>query len=511
MKTVLVTITSGDKYRELGKITHPTLLAYATKIGAEFLVWRDTKKHKFPAYKKLDISKLLEKYDRVLYVDTDILIRDDAPNLFDIVPETHVGLFEEGQFMNRQEAMRQLSPNEMEWITRGTYYNTGVMVVSKAHASMFTRPAVETYNFMEQTWLNLILFKTEHPVHHLPYKFNRMVWMDACGENRLDSYFLHYAGILSNDVDNISTVKEDLAQWEKDRETGYKYPRKIHFTVRGGFGDQVAAEPVLRYVKETIFKNDRVMVHADFHELFEHLDVELFHFGNIIRDPGIFKLDLTPKVDSSGANFSLMHQTDFASIKAFGGLLPHEKKILAIKDFSKHAPEGIDRDTVLIHASKWWPTKTFPLEFWATVAEEAKTLGLKPIFIGKTGEKDGPAAMAPEGFDSLIDKTDVKGLIGAIQACGFLVTTDSAPLHIAGSSSCRIGLVSPIRVPWSLVPTRSRDLPETTILCQGTPWTQADFSPNSVESVRLDDPKFLPGLMASLPTREQIRAFLTKV
>lgn len=507
MRTALVTITTGSMYEKLAEITHPTLLAYALKIGAEFIVWRDTSGHEIPAYKKLEIYKLLDAYDRVLYVDTDILIREDAPNLFELVPETHVGLFEEGKFQNRRPAMKHLAPTEMEWVTRGEYYNTGVMVVSKAHKNMFLNPLQEVNNFMEQTWLNLMLFKSDFPVFQLPHRFNRMIWLDQSGEQRFDSYFLHYAGVLSNNIDCLSQVAADLETWKKDAPE-FKYPRKIHFTVRGGLGDQVCAEPVLRFVKETIYKNDRVMVHTDHPELFKNLDVELYKFGHIISEPGIFQVNLAPVVGGD-INFSLMHHVDYCSLKAFGGILPKDSKVIQLPCYRKEAPLVIDSKTVLLHASKWWPTKTFPLEFWKSVAEEVVKAGLTPVFIGKTSE-DGPSVHTIEGYDSLVDQTSLVEMIGAIQSCGYLITTDSAPLHIANSSDCKLGLVSPIRAPWTLLGERPFFALPAEVLCNGEPWRQADFSPNSIASVSLDDPKFVKGVHDSLPTMEQIRAFLKR-
>ena len=86
MKKALVTIASGEYFLRMAALTHPTLRAYAERIGADFIHWSDTSGHAIPEYKKLDVAGLLDIYDRVLYVDTDVIIRDDAPDVFDIVP-----------------------------------------------------------------------------------------------------------------------------------------------------------------------------------------------------------------------------------------------------------------------------------------------------------------------------------------------------------------------------------------------------------------------------------------
>src|ERR1700754_4158307 len=72
----LVTIACGSLFQRMAEISHPLLAAYAQKIGADFIVWDDFSGHTIPHYQKLELKHVLENYDRVLYVDTDILIRD---------------------------------------------------------------------------------------------------------------------------------------------------------------------------------------------------------------------------------------------------------------------------------------------------------------------------------------------------------------------------------------------------------------------------------------------------
>lgn len=224
MKLAVVTICVGKLYEEIAAITHPTIKAYADRVGADFVVMRDFGRHKFPGYQKLEIGPLLytKRYDRVLYVDTDILIRDDAPNLFDLVPAEQVGLLNEGKYVDRRQAKFNLNPHYAAWWTSDVYYNTGVMLVSRGHEMAFLRPSVEVNNFYEQTHLNLNIYRYSLPVFELPYAFNRMLFISRLtGESRLNAYFLHYAGQFSGGTDKaiidltISTMKDDLAAWRR--------------------------------------------------------------------------------------------------------------------------------------------------------------------------------------------------------------------------------------------------------------------------------------------------------
>lgn len=142
-KYAVVTIAIGEKYNMIAKFTHTTLKAYADKIDADFIVLDDKKSASLPHWKKFEIFNLLRDYKRLIYVDTDIIIRDDCPNLFDIIPENKLGIFNEGRFTPRWESLREACVSYEEDIDKkwdGTYYNTGVMVISRFQKELFKMP-----------------------------------------------------------------------------------------------------------------------------------------------------------------------------------------------------------------------------------------------------------------------------------------------------------------------------------------------------------------------------------
>jgi lipopolysaccharide biosynthesis glycosyltransferase len=42
------------------------------------------------------MAKYFDTYDRILFLDADILVRDDCPNLFDLVDVDRVAAYDEG-------------------------------------------------------------------------------------------------------------------------------------------------------------------------------------------------------------------------------------------------------------------------------------------------------------------------------------------------------------------------------------------------------------------------------
>ena len=102
MKKLVLTIAIGDEYQQIAKLTHPTLKAYAKRIGADFHSINETRISKTsPHWEKFQIYDWLKEYDRIIYIDTDIIVRDDTPDLFEEVDYMKLGMFNEGRFTQR--------------------------------------------------------------------------------------------------------------------------------------------------------------------------------------------------------------------------------------------------------------------------------------------------------------------------------------------------------------------------------------------------------------------------
>src|SRR5262245_34503117 len=88
----VVTLAVGGKERQLLEVSGPSMAAYARRIGADWhVIDGEPIQPAYPMEDKFRIHGFLTFYDRVLYLDADVMVGDDAPNLFDLVPETHVG------------------------------------------------------------------------------------------------------------------------------------------------------------------------------------------------------------------------------------------------------------------------------------------------------------------------------------------------------------------------------------------------------------------------------------
>ncbi|MBU1487625.1 hypothetical protein KKH56_06225 [bacterium] len=199
LKKAVITLNIGDLYCEMSEISHPTMKAYANKMDADFIVINQVKVKMHPLhFEKWQMYDLLFEYDRIIFLDTDILVRPDCPDLFGMVGLEEVGGFVESDYLNRSISItgcQKLMGDVIGW--RGEYLNSGVGVYSYRHKPIFERSEKgHVINFGEQDMYNYRIKQLGFPVRPLPIEFNRMGLDNYEGHlpDRLSSFIIHYAG-----------------------------------------------------------------------------------------------------------------------------------------------------------------------------------------------------------------------------------------------------------------------------------------------------------------------------
>jgi hypothetical protein len=136
---LLVATRADDGIKEMAAITHPVMRRFARGWGADFLTLRgDFKVSRH--YRIMELRALLGEYDRVLSLDSDILILPACPNPFKKVDEGSIGtIFEDqGSRQNQRRALiRRVQDRfgNVDWETG--YINTGVFLASCCHKDIF--------------------------------------------------------------------------------------------------------------------------------------------------------------------------------------------------------------------------------------------------------------------------------------------------------------------------------------------------------------------------------------
>jgi lipopolysaccharide biosynthesis glycosyltransferase len=227
MKLAIVT-RADENIKKYTDITHPLMKNYAKKCAADFIVLSHTPpKETIPYdgrehYRLLEVKPLLEKtYDRVLLLDSDMLIIKNCPNIFEHVEYDKIGSIYEDKGSRKNDRNNRIKKIQREWGDVGwsdNYTNAGTFLVSKPHLNIFDSHGGKYWkeHGSADVHLSYLIHYYGHKVHELSFKWNHMTMFSESwnnNENRFHSYIIHYAGggIFDGNVNNkLEQMKKDF-------------------------------------------------------------------------------------------------------------------------------------------------------------------------------------------------------------------------------------------------------------------------------------------------------------
>lgn len=242
--------------------------------------------------------------------------------------------------------------------------------------------------------------------------------------------------------------------------------RKFCIQVGGGLGDQLNAEPVIRFMKTKWMKADDIALMTHYPDFFSHLDVQCFDKGTQFPDvrmssqthPNLDQLDKEPVC------FHRIHPVDYIAIRLLRRTLPLAFKNIQLVADARHLEKmnfylaGNRPKTVLIHPGLGWASKTFSADSWNSYIEALQKKGYFVVVIGKqfsySGEPHGTVPGVNPGNWDARDQLSLRDLIALISLAPVLISNDSGPVHIAGAFNNWIGLISSCKDPSYVLPFR---------------------------------------------------------
>jgi hypothetical protein len=216
-RNLIITVAVGEEYGELIKLTGPHLEAYAERCNVDYIVIDGEKTQEYPWLEKMRVHPFVLKYNRTAFVDADVFVTKDAPNIFDEVPEDCVGAFcdweqslinaekhgpqwvDKWKYERLDVARNVLTPKDnsryIELSDNKTLINSGVIICSKAHADVWepiTTPFVK--HTLSEQYLVEMRILLRHKWHQLDEVWNCQPWFADSHFYKKPSYFKHLAG-----------------------------------------------------------------------------------------------------------------------------------------------------------------------------------------------------------------------------------------------------------------------------------------------------------------------------
>lgn len=197
----VVTLATGHQANDVLNVSRPSLAAYAARCNADYIELRGTTEPWW-GLEKFRVRNLAKAFERTLFLDCDVIIRENCPDLFALVPETQIGMHDDwphlmGVEWLRAERKSVFDSQAIDGIYPEAAMNTGVVMVSRQHADIWTRPRdpFPTSHCAEQIWIEFLA--SEYPVFKLPTEFNCQWWMGDFEQRKPSSHVIHWANCRS--------------------------------------------------------------------------------------------------------------------------------------------------------------------------------------------------------------------------------------------------------------------------------------------------------------------------
>ena len=287
--------------------------------------------------------------------------------------------------------------------------------------------------------------------------------------------------------------------------------KNLLFRTWGGLGDQICAEPTLRYALQA-FKDCEISLASEQPELFGHLKFErVFNLKQerpIYENYFVFET-ITPPDDSNLVwqffSHMLVHCVDFPSMCALRSQLPNADKELKIvpertglkfENLSQVIADRLATEKcVVVHPGRHWQSKTFPKLWWDLVLHDIFAQGVTPVLIGAdTDDNRGTVDVFTGDCIDLRNKLTVMETIYLLQHSKVLLTNDSAPLHMAATGDAWIGFVATCKHPDYISHWRKGEFSwRMKNFGKGGIWDVIDHCPNRASEVSAEavDPELL--------------------
>lgn len=204
--SAIVSVAIGEKHQAMAALSAASLVDYAKRFNLDLVMITEPLEGISPYYAKLACGRLLERYERLIFLDSDVLVAPDCPNILEIVPEDYFGAYlvsKHTDLHDRAIEMIQQDLPDIGW--RHDYFNSGVMIFGRRHLAAFDTDdpdlaqwlrneySTVSATYFEQTYINYKVRKHRFPIFDIGYRFNHSLAPNL-SSTRFGSYVIHCKG-----------------------------------------------------------------------------------------------------------------------------------------------------------------------------------------------------------------------------------------------------------------------------------------------------------------------------
>lgn len=208
-KNIILTFSSNQK--DLTSLTYPFLERYCEEHSIDLLILRNNKQHIvnkcvsdgarwFDGLDRFYTYDLLNDYDNVLWLGSDVFVVPGSPNIFTEFPDTELGVFFEGKVGFREELLQDCY--NAHGVRPNAYFNIDVMLVNQKAREIYNYNTIDFKDvhkgkWAEQDLLNYKAHRDNFNMTDMGWKWNCMISLFGWDQRAipLDAHFIHITGM----------------------------------------------------------------------------------------------------------------------------------------------------------------------------------------------------------------------------------------------------------------------------------------------------------------------------
>lgn len=209
---LIITAGVGSAFEMMASIAMESVDQYAGRVKAD-VVRLFSRTQGWWGLEKFRVHKFAKQYKQTLFIDADVLIKKNAPDIFsaagasmhDDLPHLKSIEWIEKERLSVLKSQGDTEKTGVEWLL-----NSGVVLCDRDTADVWLPPTspLPDSHCAEQFWVerNAELLRSRGlSVSRLDRRFNCQWWMDDFADAKEDAWFVHYA----NSPSKIADMERD--------------------------------------------------------------------------------------------------------------------------------------------------------------------------------------------------------------------------------------------------------------------------------------------------------------
>jgi lipopolysaccharide biosynthesis glycosyltransferase len=206
-----IILTYSTNQTDLTSLTYPFLERYCESHNIDLCILRNHKEHIlkkcendggkwFVGLDRFYTYDLLDTYDNVLWLGSDVLVCPGSPNIFTEFPDAELGVFCEGTRTFRPELVQDCYNAHGE--LPEVYFNIDVMLVNKKARDIYNYTDIDFNDinkgkWQDQDFLNYKAYRDKFNITDMGIKWNCMISLFGWDINKIpaDANFIHITGM----------------------------------------------------------------------------------------------------------------------------------------------------------------------------------------------------------------------------------------------------------------------------------------------------------------------------